>query len=84
MEHAPSQPKNDRNADQDDEKQRDHRQRDTFVGTRLEGTGTPFAIRPDIVVLFVEISVPSARSWLDRQAGAVHLFADCGELEADM
>ena len=27
---------------------------------RLEGTGTPFAVRRNIVVLFVEISVPSS------------------------
>jgi hypothetical protein len=29
----PGQPKNDGNADKDDEKQRDDRQRDTFVGS---------------------------------------------------
>jgi hypothetical protein len=32
----PGQPKNDRNADQDDEKQRDYRQRDTFSGSAAE------------------------------------------------
>ena len=33
---APGQPKNDRNADKDDEKQRDYRQRDTFVRSAAE------------------------------------------------
>ena len=36
----PGQPKNDRNADKDDEKQRDYRQRDTFVGSAAKRTQT--------------------------------------------